>query len=217
MTTAYIISGGLDHFGMASRDGEPTKNDADLTNGESFLEEAHAFVEKYFKLQMTDIGDVTPRCIKLECLYCGKVYVKQACLRTHEREEHNHMEPEPTVMEEDGDLDRVLEYTKTVITMGLLRLEHNNALGLGDGARIMRVNKCLMPVYKTKEKGGISRGPKYAYAVLELMLQVQALLPPQLAYQLMWNRTVNHRGEAETNYPNDLDVEHCNKYFKGNV
>ncbi|CAC5412530.1 unnamed protein product [Mytilus coruscus] len=27
-------------------------------------------------------------------------------------------------------------------------------------------------------------------------------------------RTVNHRGDVNTNHPNDLDVEHCNKVFK---
>ena len=50
--------------------------------------------------------------------------------------------------------------------------------------------------------------------MLETLLQTKVLLNPRLAYQLIWNRTVNHQGRIDTNHPNDLDLEHCNKVFK---
>ena len=62
-----------------------------------------------------------------------------------------------------------------------------------------------------------ARAPKYAKALLEFMAQVQYLLPPSLAYELKWNRCVNHSGLPNSNYPNDLDVEHCNRYSKNEI
>lgn len=35
-----------------------------------------------------------------------------------------------------------------------------------------------------------------------------------MAYSLTWNRTVNHKGQKDTNHPMDLDLEHDNKSFK---
>ena len=35
-----------------------------------------------------------------------------------------------------------------------------------------------------------------------------------MAYSLKWNWFVNHKGQADTTHPMDLDFEHDNKYFK---
>lgn len=35
-----------------------------------------------------------------------------------------------------------------------------------------------------------------------------------MAYSLTWNRTVNQKGQRDTNHPMDLDLEHDNKSFK---
>ena len=68
-----------------------------------------------------------------------------------------------------------------------------------------------------REKTKYARAPKYVHALLELMTQVHYLLPPKLAYELIWNRCVNHRGHPNSNFPNDLDIEYCNGYFKHEI
>ena len=36
----------------------------------------------------------------------------------------------------------------------------------------------------------------------------------RLAHRLIWNRSVNNNWQLDSNLPNDLDIEHCNKVFK---
>ena len=111
------------------------------------------------------------------------------------------------------------EYTRAMLTAGLLRLEHNDAIRMGDGQRILEIDSFLLLVYRTdkQEKTKCARAPKYARALLELMAQVHYLLPPKLAYELIWSCCVNHRGHPNSNLPNDLDIEHCNGYFKDEI
>ena len=90
----------------------------------------------------------------------------------------------------------------------MLRLNHNDAISLGDGSRIMRVNEYLYLLYK---RFGC---PKYAFGILETICQSKILLTERLAQRLVWNSCVNHRGKVNTNHPNDLDLKHCNKIFK---
>ena len=46
------------------------------------------------------------------------------------------------------------------------------------------------------------------------MLQANVLLSERLSHGLIWNRTVSNSGKLDSNLPNDLDIEHCNKVFK---
>ena len=225
MTEAYVVAGGLDHFGMRTPEDIPKRHDKSLTTVAEILGEARTFVDSYIELNIPDIASHAPRNLALECIFCNKNYKNAESLRKHEATVHNHDDPkhngtsDSTPAEPQVDRsDHIREYTKAALTMGLLRMEHNDAISMGDGERIMKVNSVLMLVYKTKEFGAkVSRAPKYAYALLELMAQMKVLLPPKLAYQLKWNRTVNYRGGDDTNFPIDLDVEHCNKFFKGKL
>ena len=79
---------------------------------------------------------------------------------------------------------------------------------MDDGKRMMNSNKHLYLLYKCHSC------PKYAYGLLETLIQSNVLLSERKAYELTWIRTVNHRGEVDTNHPNDLDIEHQNKIFK---
>ena len=94
------------------------------------------------------------------------------------------------------------------MTLGLLTLNHNDAIHMGDGERIMRINNFLFLYYKS------CGCTKYAYGILERIAQSKILLTDRQAHRLTWNRTVNHRGNFDSNHPNDLDIEHCNKVFK---
>ena len=58
---------------------------------------------------------------------------------------------------------------------------------------------------------------KYVLEALTLLVLVQALLPPRLAYQVKWNRFVNTRGKPGYNIPCDLEMEHQNREFKAHL
>lgn len=92
-----------------------------------------------------------------------------------------------------------------------LRKNHNDAIKLGDGERLLRLYKFFCLYYK------VSSCPKYAFATQHLQAQVNCLLTPRMAHSLTWNRFVNHQGKIDTNFPMDLDVEHDNKAFKGDI
>jgi hypothetical protein len=90
-------------------------------------------------------------------------------------------------------------------------MNHNDAIKLGDGERVMRLNTYFCLYYK------VSGCPKYAFATLHLQAQVNCLLIPRLAHSLTWNRFVNLQGKVHTNFPMDLDVEHDNGAFKMDI
>ncbi|CAG2233680.1 unnamed protein product [Mytilus edulis] len=108
----------------------------------------------------------------------------------------------------NNESDGVSAYTKLVLTLGLLRMDHNDAIHMGDGSRMLRIDQFLVLYYK------YCHCTKYAFGTLETIAQTEVLLTERQAHRLIWNRTVNHKGDANTNHPNDLDVEHCNKVFK---
>ena len=218
---AYIILGALHHFGMDSLTSHPTKNTYNGEIGdpkamkEFVLREANQFVNDFARPDIPSLPSYGPQSNTLSCRYCGKQYQRPSALRKHEHQIHSHPDPlydEATSVGEnstDNDSDDfVLNYTRLCLTLGLLQKDHNDAIKMGDGDRIMRVNKFLYMYYKA------CGCPKYAYGILETITQATILLSERKAHQLVWNRTVNHRGEPDTNHPNDLDLEHCNKVFK---
>ena len=108
----------------------------------------------------------------------------------------------------DQSEDYVLNYTKTSLTLGLLKLNHDDAIRMGDGESILRLDKVFHLFYKA------FNCIKYAYGILETVLQTSGLLSERLAHRLVWNRTVNSSGKVDSNLPNDLDLEQCNRIFK---
>ena len=221
--SAYISAGGLHHFGMVSLESEPVKNKytGELGNKESMAEfvlsEAQSFLLEYLDIELPRIPEYGPQNNVLMCRYCHKLYKKTKALRKHEFSVHGLFDPLFSSVEkgeqatETSSSDGILNYTKQCLLLGLLRLNHNDAIRMGDGQRIMDVNMYLCLLYK------INNCTKYAYGMLETIAQTKALLTERLAYQLIWNRTVNHQGKIDTNHPNDLDIEHQNKLFKDQV
>ena len=217
---SYLVAGALDHFDM-ELNGEP-KQDVyvgavgDMNDMRTYLlQQARKFVENKVEFQVRPLPDYGAQSMTLKCRYCAKEYKQGLRLRKHESREHNHRDPlysndwVPDVEQSDTtDSDMVLNYTKLSLFLGLLRLNHNDAIAMGDGERIMLVNQYLYLLYKQ------NNCPKYAFGILETVCQSKILLTPRLAHRLKWNRTVNHRGKKDTNHPNDLDLEHCNRIFK---
>ena len=219
---AYITAGALNHFGMADFDQEPSLNinpeSRDLMNSpEEFkrnfiMQESFKFVKENVHFSVPDLKKDAPRSNTFKCIYCDNNFKHAKALKKHERQSHSHPESEENLtafMSESE--DPVVSYTQKAITLLLLREEHNEAIHINDGDRIMRVNRVLTLLYKE------SKCPKYAYGMLEMMAQQVIFLPPRLAYQMRWNRTVNYRGEVDSNFPLDLDMEHDNGMFKNQI
>ena len=220
-TISYVVLGGMKYFGMKSMESIPEKNKYTGDIGKTaelkdyILSHAKSFVEQYTEFHVPELPDYGPQSNSPQCRYCNKLYKQAAALRRHEALQHLHFDPlyntnnsKPTTTCSDSHQDGIFNYTKIFLTLGLLRMNHNDAIHLGDGERIMRVDNFMLLYYKA------THCTKDAYGILETMAQSKILLTDRLAHQLIWNRTVNHRGEADSNHPNDLDLEHCNKVFK---
>ena len=101
--------------------------------------------------------------------------------------------------------DFVLNHTKCALFLCLLHLSH------ADEKRIMNSNKYIYLIYKCH------KCPMYAFGLLETLVQSNVLLTDRKAHELIWNRTVNYRGEVDSNFSNDLNIEHPNKLFKDDL
>ena len=178
------------------------------------LQQARDFVQDIVEIEIRPLPDYGVQSNTLKCRYCGKLYKQGLRLRKHENKEHGHRDPlyssdwVTDVESSETASDMVLNYTKLALVLGLLRLNHNDAIAMSDGDRMMLVSQYLFLLYKQ------NNCPKYAFGILETICQSKILLTERLAHRLKWNRTVNHRGKQDTNHPNDLDLEHCNKIFK---
>ena len=67
----------------------------------------------------------------------------------------------------------------------------------------------MLPHFKSSERS------KYSLEALRLQFQVCAVLFPQLAHQIMWDRFVNTHGGPGRNIPCDLYNEHVVRLVKG--
>lgn len=217
-TKAYITCAGLIHFGMTSPEDSPNKNKYEGAIGneaemrQHILKNAEEVIQTYVHLDFPKIPEQGYQSNNIICDICNKKYKHAATLEKHKSEVHSMsaddigVSPETSSKAEIG--DHVLNYSKVSLTLGLLKLNHDDSIRMGDGERILRMDKVLYLFYKA------FNCTKYAYGILETLLQARVLLSDRLAHRLIWNRTVNNSGKYDTNLPNDLDLEHCNRTFK---
>ena len=104
--------------------------------------------------------------------------------------------------------DHVYNYARVLCHYGALILEFRDACAEGDGERVHRCWRLLLPHFKASGRS------KYSLEALRLQLQVKALLSPQLAHQVQWNRFVNTRGGLGNNIQMDLYNEHIVRLVK---
>ena len=219
-TKAYVVSAALLHFKMESIESCPTENKyegvigSDAEMKEYLLQNAKQVVKEFTVLDFPQIPATGYQSNNIVCDMCGKKYKQASTLEKHLSQVHGIVEPESDSQSETTkhhgttDEDHVLNYSKLSLTLGLLKLNHVDAIRMGDGERIIRLDKVFYLFYKAFNCS------KYAYGLLETMLQTKVLLSERLAHRLIWNRTVNNNGQLDSNLPNDLDIEHCNKVFK---
>ena len=104
--------------------------------------------------------------------------------------------------------DHVYNYARVLCHYGAIMMEFKDACSEGDGERVFRCWRLLLPHFKVTGRS------KYTLEALRLQLQVNALLSPQLAHHVKWDRFVNTRGQLGTNIPMDLYNEHVVKIVK---
>ena len=104
--------------------------------------------------------------------------------------------------------DGVLEYAKDTLGLGLLLMEFADSVREGDGDRIMRCWKFLLPLFKSTGR------TNYSIEAVTLLAQYHYLFSPRMAAQLAWSRTINTHGRTSKNISCDLHLEHLNRVAK---
>lgn len=104
--------------------------------------------------------------------------------------------------------DKVFQYASKTLSLGLFYIEYLDAIHEGDGDRLLRCWRYLLPMFKA------SRRTNYSLEVLHMLYQSQYSLSPRLSHQLLWSRCVNTRGLPGHNIPCDLFMEHLNRLCK---
>lgn len=210
-TKAYLVSAALSHFNMESIDSSPKQHEyegvigSDSEMKEYLLRNAKKVVEEFTVLDFPQIPKTGYQSNDIVCDLCGRKYKQAKTLEKHMSQVHAMVDSESELQSEvtaKSDQDYVLNYSKLSLTLGLLKLNHDDAIRMGDGQRIMQLDKVFYLYYKAFNCS------KYAYGMLETILQTRVLLSERMAHRLIWNRTVNNSGKIDSNLPNDLDLEH---------
>ena len=107
--------------------------------------------------------------------------------------------------------DKVRQYSIQLSSLGCLYLEYSDAIREGDGNRVLRCWRYMLPIFAS------SGCKNYAIEAFNLLLQHDYILPPQEAGQLIWGRFINVKGQPGHNIPNDLHMEHLNRILKQSI
>ena len=87
-------------------------------------------------------------------------------------------------------------------------MEFQDAVKEGDGLRVLRCYRYLLPIFKS------SRRKNYSIEILNFLVQHYYSLSERQAAELVWSRFINTRGQPGKNIPNDLHCEHLNRLCK---
>ena len=105
--------------------------------------------------------------------------------------------------------DGIELYARDVLSMGLFYWEYSDAIREGDGERLLRCWRYMLPLF-------INTGRRnYSIEALRLLYQNDYQLTPRQATQLLYSRFVNVHGLPGRNIAADLHMEHLNAIAKG--
>ncbi len=103
--------------------------------------------------------------------------------------------------------DCVYNYACSMLSLGLVFQEFEDAIREGDGDREERIWKLLLLIFKAKVRRKGSR-TKYAFEAFRYIALLKSLLTPRMAHKLKWGRFVNTSGGHGKNIACDMRVEH---------
>ena len=104
--------------------------------------------------------------------------------------------------------DGVREYAVQLLSIGLFYLEYRDGIKEGDGERVLRCWKFLLPLFFN------SRRTNYSKEAILFFYQHQYLFTPRQAKQLLCSRFINTQGLKGKNIECDLHMEHLNRLCK---
>lgn len=107
--------------------------------------------------------------------------------------------------------DKVHAYACEVLSLGLLYKELQDAVREGDGLRVLRCWRYLLPIFRA------SKRTNYSIEVFNFLAQHQFVLSPRASQQLLWSRFVNTHGLPGKNIACDMHMEHLNRVLKGAI
>ena len=84
--------------------------------------------------------------------------------------------------------DGVYEYGRQLLNVGLFYLEYSDAVREGDGERVFRCWRYLLPIFKSSGR------TNYSIEALSTLYQYQYQLTPRQSAELMWSRFINIHG-----------------------
>ena len=99
-------------------------------------------------------------------------------------------------------VDHINEYSKELLSLGLLYMEYQDAIREGDGDRY------FMVLFK------VTNHRNYATEAFITLAECDWFLPQRQAMQLKYSRFINIHGRPGCNVPCDLYMEHINRLVK---
>ena len=97
-------------------------------------------------------------------------------------------------------VDQVNTYAKNLLSLGLFYMEFVDSIKEGDGSRVLRCWKYLLPVFKSSQR------KNYSIEVLHFLYEYTFLASPMHCHQMLWSRFVNTCGRPGTNIPADFHI-----------
>ena len=104
--------------------------------------------------------------------------------------------------------DNVHEYNALLLSIGCFYFEFVDAIKEGDGERVLRCWRYLLPIFR-----GAGR-TNYSIEVLNMLCQHDYKFTPRMSQELIWSRFINVHGLPGRNIAADLHMEHLNKLCK---
>ena len=106
------------------------------------------------------------------------------------------------------DDDKVLIYSKLLMSVGMVYLEYSDAIKEGDGLRVLRCWRYMLLIFKATGR------TNYSIEAFILLAQYHFLFSERQKHQLLWGRFINVHGLPARNIPSDLLMEHFNRLCK---
>ena len=109
--------------------------------------------------------------------------------------------------------DDMFNYQCSLLDIGMIILNFYDAVSEGDGMRVVRCWKFMLPYLKNDG----ARSRKYALEALYLLCQTYGILSQRDGHRLIWNRFNKSKPGHGGNIPQDLALEHYNNLLRNVV
>lgn len=233
---ARVVAATLEILELSQIDGKPQEimpanlEEATPSTKKEFLKELSFSIVDKFILHEDQVNNLIAQLEKeksssetsngrFPCRYsgCPKTFVHDGKRRiTHEKTHGLYAETSGTYFTINDTTsistqrDDMFNYQHAPLEYGMLFLNFCDAVSEGDGQRIIRFWKFFLLFLKNDGQ----RSCKYALECLTIMCQIYALLSPNDAHRLIWNRSVKAKYGLGGNIPLDLALKHYNRVLK---